>query len=663
MKGFPPPSDCVTRSLLAKTLTQVNFYLCQKNNMNIQAPIGELQNLDWTEILTKYLVRKVLDSCINRIKDRCNRINEASNKKKPFSIRMDIDEIQDFLGHHYKKSVNWATEVSFRDNTTAKILSDIFIELDLLLSPRKISISRGKNHRKYPVSEVLEFSQNVILLGQPGAGKTTITKQVFLTALTDDKEKFVDFSFPLMIRLKEEFQEQTDIHNIILKKLGVSITFPPDEWIKERNDIIQIIASNILDEFKILLLLDGFDEISDTSLRQSLIFDLEQLALSTNESRFLLTSRTGDYDYYIPNTKTFEICPLTEEQIVEFSEKWLADVTKADNLLTQLRASPYWDTAIRPLTIAHLCALFERENRIPEKPKSIYKKIIQLLLEDWNNQRAIERVSQYGNFDSYRKYDFLSNLAYEITINWGLSVFNTEHIEIAYKILSDDFNLPKKEAAKVVKEIESHNGLIIQVGQDSYEFAHLSLQEYMVGDYITKLPFIPNDNETLIKIPNELAISAAISVKPSFFLFFLFIQQLKEIALTPSFINPFIERLNIEKPDFDNHGVFALTAIYLYSEFCRKYSDLVALKRTQLEIKSERDEHKLVHNTLKNVLSLTRYPVYKYSLRELKTLYSFIEVTLNPSGQMFCLSRFGKTILLKSRYSGTVSLFNNKFYS
>ncbi len=51
-------------------------------------------------------------------------------------------------------------------------------------------------------------------------------------------------------------------------------------------------------------------------------------------------------------------------------------MTTAVGFTEQIKKSPFADTAIRPLTIAHLCAIFERAGRIPDKPKTFYRKIV-----------------------------------------------------------------------------------------------------------------------------------------------------------------------------------------------------------------------------------------------------------------------------------------------
>ena len=147
------------------------------------------------------------------------------------------------------------------------------------------------------------------------------------------------------------------------------------------------ILIDLIDRLGFLIILDGFDELRD-DLKNIIFNEVSELALSFQMSKLILTSRTGDYHYTINNTSVYEICPLTSKQINEFVSKWLKNKRQSKDLLNQIRFSPFADTAIRPLTLAHLCALYERYQKIPDKPKSIYKKIVNLLLEEWDSQRT-----------------------------------------------------------------------------------------------------------------------------------------------------------------------------------------------------------------------------------------------------------------------------------
>jgi hypothetical protein len=345
----------------------------------------------------------------------------------------------------------------------------------------------------------------------------------------------------------------------------------------------------------VLIILDGYDEISEQKARVQFISNLRAITNSLTNSKFILTSRSADYDVHIDNTSEYEICPLNESQIELFIKKWIANEAHSTLLNTQLKTTPYWDTTMRPLTLAHLCALYERNNSIPDKPKSVYKKIIQLLLEDWTNQGSVKRKSRYGKFEVDRKMDFLSRFAFELSVDYRRSSFDQVILEQIYNTICNDFSLPVGESSLVVKEIESHNGLILQTGANIFEFAHKSLLEYLVADYLVKLPVLFNKAKLLLAIPNELAILISISSSPSLMFYELILKVLKHECLDSAFLKPFLSRLFLEKPDFDSSPLYALTVIFLLEAIAiRLYNEqnnLPLRNGTKIEFTEEINKH------------------------------------------------------------------------
>lgn len=223
-------------------------------------------------------------------------------------------------------------------------------------------------------------------------------------------------------------------------------------------------TAEALDKLEPVIFLDGFDEIAHKTHRQVVLQEIQELGGSLKSACVILTSRTGDFNYAIEGFAPLEIKALNDSQIRDFAQKWLSNGRDYDNFLNQLRKSPYLDTAIRPLTLAHLCAIYERIGRIPEKPKTIYRKIVSLLIEEWDEQRSVMRGSKYAAFESDRKFEFLANLAYILTVTIRRTVFDEQHLVSSYKRINENFSLPSNEARKVINEIESHTGLFIEQG-------------------------------------------------------------------------------------------------------------------------------------------------------------------------------------------------------
>jgi predicted NACHT family NTPase len=177
---------------------------------------------------------------------------------------------------------------------------------------------------------------------------------------------------------------------------------------------------------------------------------------------------------------------------------------------------PYKDLRTRPLTLVNLCIVFEKYGYLPPSPVTIYRKIVQLLLEEWDSERGVRRYSRYADFDAARKLDFLAALSYEMDVIRGSGAsFSTSNLQEAYREICDRFHLPPNDAAIVAQEIESHSGLIVRTGIETFEFSHKSLQEYLTAEYISRLRLLPTLGILLRNYPNELAIAVALASDPA----------------------------------------------------------------------------------------------------------------------------------------------------
>ncbi len=516
--------------------------------------------------VSKQIVEKENTTIIERQKDANKKKNIVEAYHDYFEVLGTEDEIYKQLNSSLTAASNWCENIQFKDLSERKILTEVFISLDFYLTPKSTHINSTVEQKKSIQDIISEETTNLIILGGPGAGKTTLSKYLCLICFSEQKLLNKDFNIPIVIRLRElnDSNSYQSLYKTILNIFGVDVVFNSEIGQDERlhnkdlyNSIIKRIAIDILDSLNAFIILDGFDEISNRKIARSLQNQLVDLSLKLERSRFILTSRTGEFNLDVENAKTLEICPLSNEQIEQFINKWITDDAKAKNLYSQIVRSPFKDTVIRPLNLAHLCALYLRYGFIPEKPKTVYKKIVYLLIEDWDLQRGLHRQSIYSGFTLDRKFEFLCSLAYTLTEKFQTTIFDKVKLKLAYTDICSDFNLPESEVNRVVQELESHTGLFLNSGFDQYEFSHKSLQEYLSAEYLVKSPHLSSLQQKLYRHPNEYAISIALSSDPNLSLYYLS-QNLDDTNDCGTFLSIFITRLLLEKPDFGSSPYLAL---------------------------------------------------------------------------------------------------------
>ncbi|GAB3948452.1 hypothetical protein GCM10028805_22880 [Spirosoma harenae] len=600
------------------------------------------KDINWAELNIGYVLTKLYDAVPFLLKS-CSefedQLNTQSNNYSPIRNDKNIGLISDFeytvtneivakrIVHNVAHSNTWAKEISFKDSIHSKDTKKIFVQLDFFLTPKKTHFETSSEPK---VSlKHLDFStKNVVILGGPGAGKTTLMKNIFINEIekTSNQKEFA-FPFVIQFRYLENVNDNFSIFDLLFDNFGIDIALHSDIYnsilryetilkesekeddqeydidfdeeieyyrphkqndpelnnyqdvlykykiakglyeaqIEKYSDFKEQLIAEFVDKLNILLIFDGFDELPSNNVKLSLIKSIERLSLKLNNTRFILTSRTGEFDITIPNCRTYEIADLNNSQITQFIDNWFDDKRKSLKMMQGLENSPFKDTALRPLNLAHLCALFERSGEIPRKPKTVYKKIVNLLIEDWDEQRRIKRQSKFSQFTLDRKFDFLCNLSYYLTAKLVKVFFTTEMLKKCYADICESFQLPPNEVNLVVNELESFTGLFVQSGFDRYEFSHKSLQEYLAGEYLIRSNFILARKHLLIEIPNEVAVAISLASNPSILLASILF-NLSNLATQTSFLFPFFQRLILEKPDFESSYFLPLSLIYLYDK-------------------------------------------------------------------------------------------------
>ena len=479
-------------------------------------------------------------------------------------------DIEESLNLHLRAVKNWSDEVSFSDLKRARYTSDIFMELDLNVYPRRIRISENEEIESFPLNRIFDRgAKHFVILGQPGAGKTTSMKYLCQQLLYDDSVGS-RFNFPIRIIFRDlnipsNFSSSSLIVDELYRILGLSHSFDKEREKslkdKEKGDIKKKLVWTMLESLRVLLILDGFDELAHNGSRAIAIQEIRDLVSHLDSSAVLVTSRTSDFFYDIENADQYEIAALTKSQITKFATKWLGDAQTGNQFAQKIYQSPFADTAIRPLTLAHLCAIYERIGDIPEKPKTVYRKIVNLLLEEWDQQRSVKRSSKYAQFEVDRKFDFLCSLAYVLTTKFQKAVFSEKELKQAYSQIYLDYDLRGDQAQHVVNELETHTGLVVESAYERFEFAHKSLQEYLSAEHIVRLPFIPDGKRIVASLPNEFAIATTISSNPSSYFNELVMNQFSNLRLPEEFLTAYVSRLLLEKPDFNQNINVAISLL------------------------------------------------------------------------------------------------------
>ncbi|MEH2170926.1 MAG: NACHT domain-containing NTPase [Nostoc sp.] len=325
--------------------------------------------------------------------------------------------------------------------------------------------------------EVVQRYSKLMVLGKPGAGKTTFLKYLAMQCI---EGQYLTNRVPLFITLKAfaEAPEQPDVLKYITQQLSSS---------KVNNASVR--ADQLLKQGKALVLLDGLDEVREEDTKRVLrqILDLSE-QFHTNQ--FMITCRIAAKEYTFERFTEVEMADFDQKQIAIFAENWfrLSDPVKGEHFIQKLEENrPIQELATNPLLLTLLCLVFGESADFPANRSELYKEGLDVLLKKWDAKRNIERDQVYKNLSLHRKEDLLSQIALT-TFEQKDYFFKQKTVE-AYiadfirnlRDASTELKELELDSEAVLKAIEAQHGLLIERAKGIYSFSHLTFQEYFTA--------------------------------------------------------------------------------------------------------------------------------------------------------------------------------------
>lgn len=386
-------------------------------------------------------------------------------------------------------------------------LERLFVPLDVTPIPPEIPDSDPQkdqklqtwteNNKETSFGEAFTKTKRMALLALPGGGKTLLLKRLAVAYMDKKRRKtstdeLPDLSlYPIMIRCRE-WRDHID------KPLPTIFeNFPRIIGLQELTGFHDGIAP-LLKSGKVLLLIDGLDEIHNDAHRTLFAENLEKFLEYYPKIRVVITSREAGFSLVAPTLSRFctryRIAALSTPAVRALSTHWhtlmIGDTPAASQEASELADKLLETPALRrlaenPLLLTMLLVVKHSAGRLPPDRVTLYERAVEVLLDTWN-------IKGHEALDAKEAVPQLAYLAFELLRTGRQTATEAELISLledARENVPQISRYATDSPHAFLKRVELRSSLLLEAGHQLvgrntvpfYQFRHLTFQEYLAA--------------------------------------------------------------------------------------------------------------------------------------------------------------------------------------
>jgi hypothetical protein len=332
----------------------------------------------------------------------------------------------------------------------------------------------GGDKKQVDAYQTIQNKKRLVVLGDPGSGKTMLLRHVAFTYARQRLDDFQDQPIPVFLELNRVESAGNSLLVALTKALE-NHNFPKAE---------RFLISK-LENQSLLILLDGLDEVN-AQARHALVNQIKDLDQKYRGNRIIVTCRKAVYqsdylDAWVD--QKLEIIEFSDQQLQRFMTSWQKDMPaekSIEHFFRTLQERPQIMALARnPLLLTMVAYLYvDTEFALPHSHSEFYSRSTDLLLDQWHGKRnyyeakykraVLQRLAWFNQTKT-------GNSRERRTMEW------TEVLDEIRAILPN-WTLKTEDAQPLLDEIVQRSGLLIAIdGGTRYIFTHLTLQEYFAA--------------------------------------------------------------------------------------------------------------------------------------------------------------------------------------
>ncbi|MFJ2086289.1 HEAT repeat domain-containing protein [Micromonospora chokoriensis] len=382
---------------------------------------------------------------------------------------------------------------------------------------RKLSVDGGNvSDQPVLVLDAVRDEPQVLVLGDPGTGKTTLLRYLALChargLLNGEPVQGRPARFPIYVRIGEYARQghpRVGISDFLRDYLNRSECRVPG---------LARLLEQQLGAGHCLVLLDGLDEIGSSELRRGVVTAVMNFvaAHSRSGNRFVVTSRIAGYQASpLPESFTaLRLHDMDDDTISRFLQVYCQQVERAETpdnsqiaiIEAGARESAAITQALRsnagvrrlaanPLLLTALVLVHRASGRLPHRRVEAYVEVCTALGRTWRSVQGVadadlpdERIltrwltelgawmHQFRPEGAATRAELLQVLGPLWAAHDG-TIWNPEVLTAADPLGTE----PGRGVLEFVEKADTHTGLLVERAPGRYGFAHLTFEEYYAG--------------------------------------------------------------------------------------------------------------------------------------------------------------------------------------
>ncbi len=331
------------------------------------------------------------------------------------------------------------------------------------IRPQFIRIPGGRRARRRRLATWDEFCSmaRVVVLGRPGSGKTSALRRLALdlTLSTDQQQ------LPIYLQLRDLSEGGLDwssIERTIVNLAGSSTA---------------VRATSLAATGRLILLLDGLDEIGSADARSRVLAAIRDIARDFPQLRLVVSSRDTTYSWELADFTHLRLAPFNSAQVRQWVFLALGGRSSWLSFASSLEDEPHlFKVSKTPLLLSVAAGAYARHAIEPTASANVLEQCFRTLVEDWDASRGVRREDDW-QWSLRSKYIVLGTIASHL-VAANRTRWLTSECRGWLEPNNEAF-----DAAQALKVLSEATGLVRQTAKDEWAFVHKAFLEYLAARF------------------------------------------------------------------------------------------------------------------------------------------------------------------------------------